>query len=75
MILTVLQARMGSRRLPGKAMATLQGQPMIIRQLERLRGARCQSRIIVATSAELRGDARIAELYLGRHVNRSKAEA
>jgi branched-chain amino acid transport system ATP-binding protein len=30
---------------------------------------------IVATSAELRGDARIAELYLGRHVNPVKAEA
>lgn len=30
---------------------------------------------IVAASADLRGDARIAELYLGRHVNKSKAEA
>jgi spore coat polysaccharide biosynthesis protein SpsF len=52
MILAVLQARMSSKRLPGKAMATLQGQPMILRQLERLRRARTLSKIIVATSAE-----------------------
>jgi spore coat polysaccharide biosynthesis protein SpsF len=64
-ILTVLQARMGSRRLPGKAMATLQGQPMIIRQLERLRAARCQSRIIVATSADSDDDA-LAGLVVSR---------
>lgn len=57
MILAVLQARMGSSRLPGKSMATLQGQPMIVRQLERLRGARCLSKIIVATSTDTADDA------------------
>lgn len=57
MILAVLQARMGSTRLPGKSMATLQGEPMIVRQLERLRGARCLSKIIVATSQETADDA------------------
>ena len=57
MILAVLQARMGSSRLPGKSMATLQGEPMIVRQLERLRGARCLSKIIVATSADTADDA------------------
>jgi spore coat polysaccharide biosynthesis protein SpsF len=64
-ILTVLQARMGSRRLPGKAMATLQGQPMIVRQLERLRAARCQSKIIVATSTDADDDA-LAGLVVSR---------
>src|SRR3989338_4695248 len=57
MILAVRQARMGSTRLPGKSMATLRGEPMIIRQLERLRGARCLSKIIVATSADTVDDA------------------
>ena len=32
----VLQARMSSSRLPGKVLADLSGQPMIIRQLERI---------------------------------------
>lgn len=57
MILAVLQARMGSSRLPGKSMATLRGEPMIVRQLERLRGARCLSKIVVATSNETVDDA------------------
>lgn len=56
MILTIVQARMGSKRLPGKALASLQGQPMIWRQLERLRGTRCGSKVIVATSCEASDD-------------------
>ncbi len=56
MILTIVQARMGSKRLPGKALASLHGQPMIWRQLERLRGARCGARVVVATSCEASDD-------------------
>lgn len=52
MILAILQARMTSPRLPGKAMAPLRGEPMIWRQVERIRQARCVSKLIVATSAE-----------------------
>jgi len=52
MILAVLQARMTSPRLPGKAMAPLRGEPMIWRQVERIRQARCITKIVVATSAE-----------------------
>ena len=65
MILAVLQARLGSSRLPGKALATLQGEPMILRQLERLRGARTLSKIIVATSADAADDA-LAGLVVSR---------
>ena len=57
MILTIVQARMGSKRLPGKALASLHGQPMIWRQLERLRGGRCPTKIVVATSCEASDDA------------------
>lgn len=65
MILAVLQARMGSKRLPGKAVATLQGEPMILRQLERLRGARCLNKIIVATSSDAADDG-LAGLVVSR---------
>ena len=56
MILTIVQARMGSKRLPGKALASLHGQPMIWRQLERLRAGRCPTKIVVATSREASDD-------------------
>lgn len=52
MILAVLQARMTSARLPGKAMAPLRGEPMIWRQVERIRQSRTVSRLLVATSVE-----------------------
>lgn len=49
-MLAVLQARMSSTRLPGKVMEPILGQPMIGRQIERLRRARGVSTIMVATS-------------------------
>ena len=50
MILAVLQARMSSTRMPGKVMAPVLGEPMIWRQIERMRRARTLSKIVVATS-------------------------
>ena len=51
-ILTILQARMTSTRLPGKVMAPILGQPMMARQIERLRRARRIGDLVVATSNE-----------------------
>jgi spore coat polysaccharide biosynthesis protein SpsF len=57
MILAILQARMSSKRLPGKVMALLAGQPTVWRQVERLRRARTVDKVIVATSCEPSDDA------------------
>jgi spore coat polysaccharide biosynthesis protein SpsF len=50
MILGVLQARMSSTRLPGKVLRPVLGEPMISRQIERLRRCALIDRLIVATS-------------------------
>ncbi len=49
-ILTILQARMSSTRLPGTVMKPILGQPMMARQIERLRRARHLGALVVATS-------------------------
>jgi spore coat polysaccharide biosynthesis protein SpsF len=51
-VLTILQARMSSSRLPGKVLKPLLGEPMIGRQIERLRRSRHLGRLVVATSTE-----------------------
>ncbi len=53
--LVVIPARFGSTRLPGKAMADIHGQPMVVRVLERVRRAGVGA-VVVATD-----DVRIAE--------------
>jgi spore coat polysaccharide biosynthesis protein SpsF len=56
MILAILQARMSSSRLPGKILKPLAGQPMILRQIERVRRARSIDRLIIATSNDASDD-------------------
>lgn len=60
-VMAILQARMSSRRLPGKVLAPILGQPMIQRQIERIRHARLIDRLVIATSTMSDDDA-IAEL-------------
>jgi spore coat polysaccharide biosynthesis protein SpsF len=54
--LAILQARMTSSRLPGKVMAPVLGEPMIGRQVERLRRAKAIDRLMVATSEDATDD-------------------
>jgi spore coat polysaccharide biosynthesis protein SpsF (cytidylyltransferase family) len=52
MIIGIVQARMGSTRLPGKVLAPILGKPMIWRILERVMRARCLDRTVIATTTE-----------------------
>jgi spore coat polysaccharide biosynthesis protein SpsF len=70
MVLAVLQARMSSTRLAGKVMRPILGEPMIARQIERLRRAQRLSGIVVATSTNADDDviaAEAARLRVGIH--------
>lgn len=61
MILAILQARTSSTRLPGKVLMNLAGQPMLARQIERIKGSKLIDKLIVATS-DSEDDNRLAEL-------------
>jgi glutamate-1-semialdehyde 2,1-aminomutase len=50
--LAIVQARTSSSRLPGKVLLPLQGQPMILFQLERLRRCKQIDRLVLATSSD-----------------------
>lgn len=56
-VLAVIQARMGSTRLPGKVLMDVAGQPMLRRVLERVRRARSVEGVVVATSDREADDA------------------
>lgn len=60
-MLAILQARCSSSRLPGKVLKPILGEPMIARQIERLRRSQRIGRLIVATSNEASDDP-LAEL-------------
>jgi len=55
-IVALVQARMGSARLPGKVLRHIVGKPMIELLLTRLTHARELSEIVVATSREAKND-------------------
>src|SRR5689334_8527825 len=61
MILGILQARMESRRLPGKVLKPLLGEPMLAREIERLGRAKRIDKLVLATS-EAPADAPLAQL-------------
>jgi glutamate-1-semialdehyde aminotransferase/spore coat polysaccharide biosynthesis protein SpsF (cytidylyltransferase family) len=48
--LALIQARMGSSRLPGKVLADLGGRPMLWHVVDRVRGAKSLDRVVIATT-------------------------
>ena len=57
-VVAIIQARMGSTRLPGKVLQDLGGQPVLSRVVSRVRRANHVDELVVATSVEA-GDAEI----------------
>jgi spore coat polysaccharide biosynthesis protein SpsF len=57
MIVIIIQARMGSTRLPGKVLKPIAGRPMLFYQIERLRRVKLSQRIVVATTTKDADDA------------------
>jgi spore coat polysaccharide biosynthesis protein SpsF len=65
--IAMVQARMGSTRLPGKVLAPLAGRPALARIVERLRAARGVDEVVVLTSRSPRDEA-IVELCAARGI-------
>jgi len=57
MTLAIIQARLGSTRLPGKALRSLHGKPLIAHVIERVRAATRVDRVTVATTDRPEDDA------------------
>ncbi|MEQ1743993.1 MAG: glycosyltransferase family protein [Saprospiraceae bacterium] len=51
-IVTVVQARTGSTRLPGKVLLDILGQPLLLRMLERVQAASLIGTVVVATTTD-----------------------
>jgi spore coat polysaccharide biosynthesis protein SpsF len=59
-IVTIIQARMGSTRLPGKVLQDLGGQTVLARVVNRIRRSRSAGEVVIATTTH-RGDDVIAD--------------
>ena len=57
MILAIIQARMGSTRLPGKVLMKVNGRPLLAYQLDRISKSKKLDKVIVATSTLERDNA------------------
>ena len=55
-VVTIIQARTGSSRLPGKVMMDILGKALLIRMVQRVRAARLSGCIVVATTLEKEDD-------------------
>ena len=55
-VVCIIQARMGSSRLPGKVLKDICGKPMLAWVVERVRLARTVDQVVVATTADIGDD-------------------
>jgi spore coat polysaccharide biosynthesis protein SpsF len=60
-VVAIIQARMGSTRLPGKVLKDLEGETVLARVVNRLRGARLITDLLVATTELAADDAIVQE--------------
>ena len=67
-IVTVIQARSGSTRLPGKVMLDLLGKPLLLRMIERVQASKLAGTLVIATTGEKEDDV-IAELCAQNNFN------
>ena len=51
-VVAIIQARMGSSRLPGKVLKEVCGKPMLVRQVTRVRRASTIGQVVVATTSD-----------------------
>jgi spore coat polysaccharide biosynthesis protein SpsF len=56
-VIAIIQARMGSTRLPGKVLMNLAGEPVLVRVIERARRATLLDDVVVATTTQPADDA------------------
>lgn len=66
-VIAIIQARMGSSRLPGKVLKDIVGAPMLMREVVRVRRAQTIGQVVVATTDEL-GDDPVAEVCRARGI-------
>ncbi|MBE2219555.1 MAG: glycosyltransferase family protein [Ignavibacteria bacterium] len=66
-IVTIIQARTGSTRMPGKVMLEAAGKPLLLHMIERVQQAKFAGKIVVATTCEPEDDI-IAELCAHNNV-------
>jgi spore coat polysaccharide biosynthesis protein SpsF len=71
--LVILQARMSSKRFPGKVMQDVCGEPMIIRQINRISCANSVGKVIVATTKDESDDA-LSSLLLSKNIEIYRGE-
>jgi spore coat polysaccharide biosynthesis protein SpsF len=64
-VIAIIQARMGSSRLPGKVLHDIGGEPMLSRVVVRARRAQTVGQVVVATTDDL-GDDPVAEFCQSR---------